>query len=271
MQRLALIVQDLNEESLWGFLDRSKPWRDPRDFLRHYGDFDPWSLDVDDLSFASAVYMHWIPESARRDFVLTRASLGGSLVEVCGVVGPSAHDAVGRLAQKAWNACFSLMWDVDIITLEELEDPNGGPRAYPIVPSIDRAAVKLSFLEREPGLEAAQAQMELEYTLVRKQSAPDVVQAGAAQVQAVATQQALAGPGSADCYVTLLQIASIVNRSKKTLEGYRDRGELPPPDIEGGGRGKPNEWKWETVRPWLETKFGRSLPSVFPADRFRRS
>jgi two-component system nitrogen regulation response regulator GlnG len=69
-------------------------------------------------------------------------------------------------------------------------------------------------------------------------------------------------------YVTLDQMAAIVNRTKKTLENRKrcKRNPLPPPDVEGGG-GKPDEWKWTTVRSWLEQEFGRQLPEHFPSDR----
>jgi hypothetical protein len=71
-------------------------------------------------------------------------------------------------------------------------------------------------------------------------------------------------------YVTLDEMAAIVNRSKRTLEKLKDRKKdpLPPPDIEGGG-GKPHEWLWSTVRPWLEKEYGRTLPAEFPAARIR--
>jgi hypothetical protein len=61
-------------------------------------------------------------------------------------------------------------------------------------------------------------------------------------------------------YVTLDQAAAMVHRSKRTLE-HRKRGPnpLPDPDLEGGG-GKPHEWKWGTIRPWLEQEFGKKLP-----------
>jgi hypothetical protein len=51
-------------------------------------------------------------------------------------------------------------------------------------------------------------------------------------------------------YVTLDQAASLVNRSKKTLERYlRDpKSGMPRPDVEGGG-GKPHEWRWPALRP----------------------
>jgi hypothetical protein len=64
-------------------------------------------------------------------------------------------------------------------------------------------------------------------------------------------------------HVTLDQMAGLVNRSKRTLERYKTKGHLPPPDVEGGG-GRPDEWLWPRVRPWLEKQFGRDLPERFP-------
>jgi hypothetical protein len=68
-----------------------------------------------------------------------------------------------------------------------------------------------------------------------------------------------------DQYVTLGQAAALVNRGKKTLERRMNipRAGMPPPDIEGGG-GKPHEWRWPALRPWLEKEFGRCLPERFP-------
>ncbi len=74
--------------------------------------------------------------------------------------------------------------------------------------------------------------------------------------------------GNVPAYVTLQQIAATVNRSKRTLEGYKS--EMPAPAIKGGD-GQPAEWDWNEIRPWLEAKFQRKLWSVFPADSFRRS
>jgi hypothetical protein len=71
------------------------------------------------------------------------------------------------------------------------------------------------------------------------------------------------------CHVTLLQMAGIVNREKRTLERLRKEQRLPSPAVRGGG-GKPNEWRWPDVRPILEAEYGRPLPEVFPADRFVR-
>ena len=75
------------------------------------------------------------------------------------------------------------------------------------------------------------------------------------------------GPDANDCYVTLLQAASIVSKSKRTLESMK--GEMPPPDIKGG-KGKAHEWKWSNLRPWLARTFKRPLPEIFPGDRFQR-
>jgi len=68
-------------------------------------------------------------------------------------------------------------------------------------------------------------------------------------------------------YVTLSQAAAIVNRSKRTLEKHKTK--MPPPCISDGG-GKPDEWLWSGLRPWLEGYFGRKLPDRFPADKFRK-
>lgn len=74
--------------------------------------------------------------------------------------------------------------------------------------------------------------------------------------------------GSAECFVTLQQAAAMVSRSKKTLE--RRKKEMPAPKVSGGG-GKPDEWAWSELRPWLEKEFERSLPERFPADQFHTS
>jgi hypothetical protein len=66
-------------------------------------------------------------------------------------------------------------------------------------------------------------------------------------------------------HVTLDRMAALVNRSKRTLERFKTRknNPLPLPDIEGGG-GKPDEWLWSKVRPWLEREFNRTLPERYP-------
>ncbi len=68
-------------------------------------------------------------------------------------------------------------------------------------------------------------------------------------------------------YVTLMQMAAIVNKSKRTLERLRDKRKLPAPAVKGG-TGKADEWQWPVVRPILQDLFKRNLPERFPADRF---
>jgi hypothetical protein len=82
--------------------------------------------------------------------------------------------------------------------------------------------------------------------------------------------RSLAGPVAAAVadsdYVTLDKMAVIVKRSKKTLQRYLNDGRMPQPDIEGGG-GRPHEWRWSAVRPWLNETFHRDLPEHFPGNR----
>lgn len=77
------------------------------------------------------------------------------------------------------------------------------------------------------------------------------------------------GRNEPDDYVTLDQAAGLVNRSKKTLERYlnhpkQGQERMPQPDVEGTG-GKPHEWKWSALRPWLERNFERPLPERLPS------
>jgi hypothetical protein len=72
-----------------------------------------------------------------------------------------------------------------------------------------------------------------------------------------------------ECFVTMLQMAAMVNRGKRAIERLTATKAFPNPAVKGGG-GKPNEWRWADVRPILENKYGRVLPEVFPADRFVR-
>lgn len=69
-----------------------------------------------------------------------------------------------------------------------------------------------------------------------------------------------------DQYVTLDQAAALVNRSKTTLRRRYDKGELPDPDVPGGG-GIAHEWKWSKLRPVLQRLFGRELHDRFPSHR----
>jgi hypothetical protein len=63
-------------------------------------------------------------------------------------------------------------------------------------------------------------------------------------------------------------MAARVNRTKKTLEKKlnAEKSKMPKPDVEGGG-GKPHEWIWANIRPWLETEFGKKLPPILPSRR----
>jgi hypothetical protein len=76
-------------------------------------------------------------------------------------------------------------------------------------------------------------------------------------------------PDDCPCYVTLVQMSAMVNRSARTLEKKKKqkKNPLPEPDVEGGG-GKPHEWLWPTARAWLEAEYGRKLPERFPGNRF---
>lgn len=69
-----------------------------------------------------------------------------------------------------------------------------------------------------------------------------------------------------DELVTLDQAAAVVGQSKRTLERYLQRGDLPRPDLPGGG-GKAHRWYWSTLRPALEKHFRPDLPVKFPASR----
>lgn len=75
--------------------------------------------------------------------------------------------------------------------------------------------------------------------------------------------------GEVECLVTLQQAAAMVNRNKKTLERCKAdiKENMPAPKVSGGG-GKPDEWVWSELQPWLEKRFDRTLPAQFPADRF---
>ncbi len=66
-------------------------------------------------------------------------------------------------------------------------------------------------------------------------------------------------------YVTLDQAAAVVRRSKRTLERYKGKG-MPAPLVKGGG-GRPAEWDWADLHPWLQKEFDRVLPEEFPAER----
>jgi hypothetical protein len=97
--------------------------------------------------------------------------------------------------------------------------------------------------------------------------------AGVSDVAAPVPPTPPPGSGSTDSlegaewYVDLDGAAAMVNRTKSALEHYKRRKNdpLPTPDVPGGG-GRKDEWKWSTIRPWLERTFGRALSSVNPAN-----
>jgi hypothetical protein len=60
--------------------------------------------------------------------------------------------------------------------------------------------------------------------------------------------------------VTLDQAAALVNRSAAALRHYRKLG-MPKPFVHGT-KGKPNEYRWDEMRPWLEDTFGRPIPEL---------
>lgn len=70
-------------------------------------------------------------------------------------------------------------------------------------------------------------------------------------------ESAALAEATADYYVDLDQAAAYVNKSKRTLE--RLLSKMPAPEVQGSG-GTKNEWKWSTLKPWLEQHFGRPLP-----------
>jgi hypothetical protein len=82
-------------------------------------------------------------------------------------------------------------------------------------------------------------------------------------------QQPGESASSVDQYVTLDQAAAMVNRTKKTLMRYLNdpkykKHRMPKPDVKGG-EGKPHEWRWTRLRPFLEKHFNRRLPERFPS------
>lgn len=60
-------------------------------------------------------------------------------------------------------------------------------------------------------------------------------------------------------YVTLSQAARIAGKSKKTLEGWKQDGRLPPPEVPHSGRAEAR-WLWSTIHPALEQLTKKRLP-----------
>ena len=71
-----------------------------------------------------------------------------------------------------------------------------------------------------------------------------------------------------DDLVTLDQIAPLTGLQKRTLERYLSSGQLPAPDIRGGG-GKAHKWFYSNLRDALSEFTQRPLPQRFPGGRIR--
>ncbi len=138
-----------------------------------------------------------------------------------------------------------------------------------LVPTVEPGAAELAIVKaRYPDCDPADPPwMQIKADLLLQGVAADTIHNAASLilVRMLATQ-----PGGGDYYVTMLQMAAVGGSSKRTIRRMYDAGELPPPDVEGGG-GKANQWRWSCVRPILENRFRRSLPMTFPADQFVRS
>jgi len=87
-----------------------------------------------------------------------------------------------------------------------------------------------------------------------------------ATANAVQNDAQVESDDSLDDLVTLDQAAAVVGQSKRTLERYLQREDLPRPDLPGGG-GRAHRWRWSTLRPSLEEHFRPGLPTKFPASR----
>jgi hypothetical protein len=109
----------------------------------------------------------------------------------------------------------------------------------------------------------------LEETIAALAAVQVVAEGAAPGPPAQAIQPPTHDETTAEQYITLDQAAALVNRNKKTLERYlnhpkSEAARMPKPDVEGGG-GKPHEWRWANLRPWLEVTFGKKLPDRLPS------
>ena len=73
-------------------------------------------------------------------------------------------------------------------------------------------------------------------------------------------------PAAIDELVTLDQVAPLAGLAKRTLERYLRKGDLPYPDVRGGG-GRAHKWFWANLRDALAKVARRQLPERFPASR----
>jgi hypothetical protein len=69
--------------------------------------------------------------------------------------------------------------------------------------------------------------------------------------------------------VTRLMMASIVQKSKKSIDRLCNKKTLPQPSVKGK-KGQADEWEWRVVKPVLEKYFNKSLPDQFPSASFVR-
>lgn len=69
-----------------------------------------------------------------------------------------------------------------------------------------------------------------------------------------------------DELVTLDQVAPLTGLTKRTLDGHLRKGNLPKPDVKGGG-GKAHKWNYQILRPSLALLSRKILPKKFPGSR----
>jgi len=74
--------------------------------------------------------------------------------------------------------------------------------------------------------------------------------------------QTVPPPDDRQQFVTLLQAAAWVQKSKQALKKLKAK--MPPPTIHGGA-GKADQWAWREIRPWLQKQFDRRLPECLPS------
>jgi hypothetical protein len=70
-----------------------------------------------------------------------------------------------------------------------------------------------------------------------------------------------------DDLVTRAEICQLLKCSPKTLSRKLNapNSSSPNPFVTGSGRGKPDQWSYRVIHPWLEKVFGTDLPEIFPS------
>ena len=91
-------------------------------------------------------------------------------------------------------------------------------------------------------------------------------QVEAVPVATAEQSSARADPEVIDELVTLNQVAPLAGLTKRSLERYLSRGQLPAPDCPGG-QGKAHKWLWNNIRSPLSQIARRQLPKRFPGHR----